>query len=235
MAFTVSSSVQGCTNVGCQTVKVNKLYMVTSEVCGSSVQTLLQDIFMGPRILRWPLGFVRIFAPLLQIMWNEAQALPFFSNALLLTSVWNEGYWLIACTKKSMAQRFSWKSDAHLKIKENSCLSKNPKVHYRAHNSPSLDSSMCRSSTRHMHLFLGYKFYKTPTARLVTRCAIFASTTQNIEAHRYIIYSPGVDLAPGIYVPLSHPTFYIPIVQNKCMFPLGFLTKTLYAVMEKPV
>ena len=69
----------------------------------------------------------------------------------------------------------------------------------------------------------------------MTTGANFGPRTQNEEAKRYKIYSLGGDLAPCICAPLSHPTFYISIVLNKCMFPLGFPTKTLYAIIEMPV
>ena len=88
---------------------------------------------------------------------------------------------------------------------------------------------MSESPTRHIHLLHGYNFYKNPRARFVSRGVSFAPRTQNIEAKRYKIFSPGGDLAPGICVPLSHPTFYISIVPHKCVLPLGFPTKTLYA------
>jgi hypothetical protein len=197
---------------------------------------MLQDTFVVPRILRWLLDFWKICAPLLQMMWKEAQAHPSLSKQLLLTFVWKDGYWLISCTTKSMEQRFYSTADAYLTNKEIPCLSKKPKVHYRTHNSPPLDSRVCHIVPPVICIyFTGTNSTKIQEPPLVRGGASFAPRTQNIEEPRYIIYSPGGDLAPGIRVPLSHPTFYISIVPNRCMLPLGFPTKTLYAVMEKPV
>jgi len=124
-----------------------------------------------------------MFAPLLQMMWEEALAHLSLSNALFLTFVRKEGYWLMSCTTQSMEQRFTWTADIRSTIKENPYLWKKPKVHYHDHNSPPLDfQRVSESPTRHMHLLHGYNFYKNPRARLVTRGVSFAPRMQNIEA-----------------------------------------------------
>lgn len=60
-----------CKNSGSHVARVKTFCTAAPNTCGPSPRNLFNVTLLAPRILRWPLEFWIICAPLTDLMWSE--------------------------------------------------------------------------------------------------------------------------------------------------------------------